>query len=334
MSLPVSFAPVVYEHAAAFTDSTVYQVSRSAELLARAHGAAYEYYRHRPVTVGIDVYNLEAEAYGARVVDTGGMDVPSIAEPIIGSAAEIAGLPDWDIVRGSRFGLAFEAAGALRERYPEADVRIPLSGPFSIAAALLGFDNLLCEVFTDPETVRAALLRLADKQAAVAAAAAERGFGVSFFESAAAPPLLSPDLFREVELPALRRWCDLARAALGTAPGLIVGGDTYPVLEDLLSLAPGFLICPGETDQRAFMEALRDRPELGVRINMRVSVLVNGSDEEVRQEADRLAVLGRETAAEGRPVLIGSGVLPVEADRRRVRRLEEYLVHNRPFEGR
>jgi hypothetical protein len=339
----VQFGPVVYEHAAAFIGKSPYAVSRSAELLAQAHGAAFEFYAHRPITAGIDVYNLEAEAYGSVVPDPAGpaasaqgeaaaagsapanMDVPSIKAPIVQAAQDILKLPDWDVETGSRFGLGLRAADMLRQQYPGADIRIPLGGPFSIASNLLGFDNLLCEAMTDPEAVGRALIFLAEKQVQVTRTIARRGFGISFFESAAAPPLLSPDLFRKIEMPALERFCLGARACLGTTPALIIGGDTYPVLADILSLDPGFLICPGETDQRSFMEALRTRPDIGVRINMRVSVLMNGTGAEARQEVDRVLRIALDTAVPGRPLLLGTGVLPVDADPEKIRRIGAYL---------
>jgi uroporphyrinogen-III decarboxylase len=333
MNSDIHFGPVVYEHAATFMDESPYTVSRSAALLAEAHARAYEFYRHSPIAVGIDVYNIEAEAYGARVPDPGGRDIPSVAAPIADSAAALSSLPDWDIETGSRFGLAFQAAAELRRRFPEADIRIPLGGPFSIASNLLGFDNLLCECLTDARLVRDALLMLADKQVAVATAVAARGFGIAFFESAAAPPLLSPQLFRQVELPALQRFCEGARRALGRDPAIIMGGDTLPVLDDLLSLSPGFLICPGETDQNGFMTAMRARPDIAVRLNMQVAVLVNGSLAQVKAEVDRTVAIARRTAVPGRAVLVGTGVLPIEADPALIRRIGAYIMLQQPLEG-
>ncbi len=322
----ISFAPVVYEHAAAFTEETPYEVSRSAELLFRAHAAAYDFYHHSPISVGIDVYDVEAEAYGAEVPDPGLRNVPSVARPVVSRSSLIPGLPDYDVERESRFGIAFQAATLLRNRYPGADVRIPLGGPFSIASNLLGFDNLLCECITEPDAVRTALEFLARKQVRVAEACAARGFGISFFESAAAPPLLSPELFRELELPALRIYCEGAGKALSKAPALIVGGDTYPVLPELISLNPSFLICPGETDQRAFMVAMQGRPDIGVRINMRVNILAGGTDAEVEEEARRVIDLAIETAVHNRPLLVGTGVLPVETDPLKIRSLGMYVA--------
>ena len=43
-----------------------------------AHRGAYLEYRHQPIAVGIDIYNLEAEAYGAKVELVEGDAIPAI----------------------------------------------------------------------------------------------------------------------------------------------------------------------------------------------------------------------------------------------------------------
>lgn len=65
-------APAVYEHAAFLLGLSPWEVSRSAELTYRAHAAAYKHYHHAPIVVSIDIYNLEAEAYGAKVAQPRG----------------------------------------------------------------------------------------------------------------------------------------------------------------------------------------------------------------------------------------------------------------------
>ena len=62
--MKIAFTPVVYEHAARFVGRTPWDVSRDAELMFAGHRNAYLEYRQQVIAVGIDIYNLEAEAYG------------------------------------------------------------------------------------------------------------------------------------------------------------------------------------------------------------------------------------------------------------------------------
>ena len=49
-------------------------------------------------------------------------------------------------------------------------------------------------------------------------------------------------------LPSLKR-------VIGNAP-CIIGGNTEPILEPMLSTGTQYVICPGETDQAAFMKRM------------------------------------------------------------------------------
>jgi TPP-dependent pyruvate/acetoin dehydrogenase alpha subunit len=76
--MKIAFTPVIYEHAARFVGRTPWEVSRDAELMFEGHRRAYLEYHHQVIAVGIDIYNLEAEAYGARVEACDGRGIPAI----------------------------------------------------------------------------------------------------------------------------------------------------------------------------------------------------------------------------------------------------------------
>ncbi len=311
----MEFVPVVYEHAAKFIDRRPWEVSRSADLLVEAHAAAYAVYRHAPVVAGIDVYNVEAEAYGAEVKDAGGNGVPHVSGQLCSSAAELQTLVWPDAEHSGRFPMVVEAAGRLKEKCPGAEVRIPLSGPFSIACALVGFQEIFIELLTRPETVAEGLRHLAAGQVAVCRALAAKGFRVMVFESSASPPLVSPELFRAVLFPALRDMIGGIRSLMNDAPPLILGGDTASVAEELLETGTGYVICPAETDREAFMEVMKRHPSVTVRMNTPARLFASTDREALRAELKHCAEI-----AGGRPeTVLGSGVLPFDADPSMVR---------------
>ena len=69
------FMPAIYEHKAWFIDSTPSMVSRDTELLTQALLKEHELIGADALTVGIDVYNLEAEAAGCKVTFYEGDDM-------------------------------------------------------------------------------------------------------------------------------------------------------------------------------------------------------------------------------------------------------------------
>ena len=64
MKMP--FTPAVDEHAARFVRRTPAEVPRDPDLLFQGHRGAYLECRQQPIAVGIDIYNLQADAYGAK----------------------------------------------------------------------------------------------------------------------------------------------------------------------------------------------------------------------------------------------------------------------------
>jgi uroporphyrinogen decarboxylase len=317
----MQFAPAVYEHAARLIDRSPWKVSRDPDLLFRAHAEAYRTYGHRPVVVGIDIYNLEAEACGATVAEPEGNAVPAVSGHVCSSAADIMDLPPLDPGRDGRVPMVIETAGRLAREFPEADVRVPVSGCFSVAANLAGFENLLFESVSDPESVGKALEHLARGQVAFCEEAESAGVGITVFETAAAPPMISPALFREIVLPSLKEVMGEAGRIVGRPVSLIVGGDTCPILDCLLETNPGFLICPSETDQNAFMETLRERPEIAARVSMDPQLLAAGDLEGIYREADRIMDL----IADRENTTVGAGVIPYETDPGVVLKAMEYV---------
>ena len=307
LKIPLSLS--VYEHAAALIGRTPWDVSRDADLLCRAHAAAYETYRHFPVVVGVDIYNIEAEAYGCTVQRPSGTGIPAITEHPFASLGDALNVEPFDPSNAGRVPMLLKAGRRLKETFPDADIRIPLSGPFSIAQNLLGLTELILGIASEPDRVRALLHRLVPGQLGFARAIRETGLDVAFFESAAAPPLLSPAHFREIELDPLKEAICGVAEIMGHAVPCIIGGDTVRIIPEMLATGTDFLICPAETDRIAFLDATAERPDVRVRVNIDPAIYTRGTHDDIGEEIDAVVALanGREN------VLLGTGAVPYEA---------------------
>jgi len=317
----MQFSPSVYEHAAYLIKKSPWLVSRSPELLYEAHATAYQRYRHSPVTVGIDIYNLEAEAYGAVVEEPDGNNIPTISTPILSSAEEVMALELFDPQKDGRLPLVLSVGKKLQQDFPEADIRIPVSGPVSIVSTLMGIEEFLMGMAMEPERIREALQHIADGQVAFCKEIDLQGLDITFFESAAAPPLISPKQFHAVVLPVLKSMMQTISEIVGHSLAFVIGGDTTPILDSILETQTGYLICPSETDQEAFMKKIWHRTDVTVRVNMDPKILVFGTWDEIKAEVDRILSLtqGREN------VCLGTGVLPYETPPENVDRVREYV---------
>ncbi len=320
MKIPLSLS--VYEHAACFLGRTPWDVSRDPDLVYQAHRAAHLAYGHDPIVVGIDIYNLEAEAYGCAVEPPHGTGIPAITQPLFSSLDDALSVEPFDPHSAGRIPLMIQAGCRLRAEFPAADVRLPVSGPFSIAQSLLGMGQLLLAVAARPHDVRRLLERLVPGQVRFSRAILAAGLGIAFFESAAAPPLLSPRQFRDVELPALKRALALVSAEAGRALPCIIGGDTEPIVEAILDTGTDFVICPAETDRNGFLARMRAYPAVRVRVNLDPRLYTFGSDAEVLAEVDGITAL----AAERPNLLLGTGAIPYETPPERIVLLKEYCA--------
>ena len=318
----MEFSPSVYEHAARLIDRTPWEVSRDSDLLFQAHAEAFRRYQHAPVVVGIDIYNLEAEAYGATVAQPEGHGIPAIRTHLFAAAEEVTRLEPLDPRKDCRIPMVLEVGTRLAAALPRADVRIPVSGPFSLASNLVGFDRLLCDILDAPEAVRDALHHLVSGQLEFCREIARQGLDVAFFESGATPPLISPQVFASLELPVLKRIIQEASAIVGHPVPCIIGGHTLPILDSILETGTGYLICPYETDQPTFMEKMAAHPQVMVRINTDPNPFATGEWPAARRELDRVLELARSREK----ACIGTGALPFETDPEIVLKAREYIL--------
>ena len=319
--MKISLSLSVYEHAARLIGKTPWEVSRDAELIRQAHREAYRIYRHFPIVVGIDIYNLESEAYGCEVQQAQGDGIPAVTQPIFSSLDEARKIRPFDPERDGRIPMMIRAGGMLQEEFPDADVRIPIAGPFSIAQSLLGLTQLMMDVALCPDGVREFLFRLVEGQIRFSRAVIDAGLKVAFFESAAAPPLLSPAHFREIELPPLKEAIREVGDIAGQPVPCIIGGDTEPIIPEMLETGTGFLICPAETDRVAFLNRMEAHPEVIVRVNLDPRLYTYGTKAEILADVDRVI----ELAAGRENILLGTGAIPYETPTENLLLIKEYV---------
>ena len=317
----MEISPSIYEHAAKIIGETPWRASRDVDLMYKAHAEAYRVYRHTPIMPGIDIYNLEPEAYGAVVVEPSDCAIPAVQNHPISNIEGILQLRPLDAKKDGRIPMQIEVGRRLRETFPEAIVRIPISGPFSIASNLMGFDRLILAAADQPAKVAAALLHLVEGQLSFARGVKEAEVDITFFESAACPPMLSPKLFREIELPALKKLLGGMSEIVGRPIPCVIGGNTAPIVEAMLETGTNYLVCPFETNQEAFLKKVEHRLDVQIRINADLRIVAAGTKEQICAEADRVLTLCRK-----RPnSCLGTGALPYETIPENVLYMMDYV---------
>ena len=322
----VKFSPVAYDHAAYLIGKRPWEVSRNADLLINSHNTAIKRYNLEECLVGIDIYNVEAEALGCHVLEPDGMGSPTIESKAYFTHEDVSRL-DLDAEHMGRCPMILETATTLKKMYPKCSVRIPVCGPFTLTGHLLGLNNLLCDIALDVDKTLNTLQYVSNLLLVFIESAYRRSIEVTVFESAASPPLLSPKSFQTTVSPVLSHLFNEAESRYHSRPEFIIGGNTYPILESLLDLRPSFLICPFETDQFAFIESIaKSAVQPSVRVNMNPSVFNGKTPDKALQEAERTLQLA--TLLENSSI---GTILPYDANPLIVEAVAELVTRRKPI---
>jgi uroporphyrinogen decarboxylase len=253
----VPFIPAVYEQKGFLIGRTPSEVSRDPNLLAEALVAEYDLYRADALTVGVDVYNIEAEAAGATVLFPEGIaEIPAITKGLeVASGENFAHFRVPDPARDGRMPFMIEVAERTIKRLGNhVPVRAALSGPFSMAAGLMGAEGLLTSLLDDRERVVEILRACAETIFRYGREFVRRGCGVVMFDSQASPQVISPALYRQMVLPATQFVIHSLQSAGAEHVPLIIGGDTTPIIDAYLVTGGNNILCDAPASIDIFLE--------------------------------------------------------------------------------
>jgi len=320
----IPFVPAIYEHKGRLVGKTPSGICRDGEMLYRSLHRELEIYDPDMLVIGIDVYNVEAEALGCKVAyfeDSNA--VPGIAAPLIEGPADLGklGLPDPE--RDGRMPLYLKVAERL---YPELGggmiLRGALSGPYSMAASLLGPEKFVFATVEDPDFARRLMEFCARVTVAFGKAFIARGVEPILFDSRATPRLASPRVFHQLVMP-IYRDCVLPelKAAGARFVPLIIGGDTTAILDDLIETGATQILCDHLPRLAEFSrKCLRARMPFRANVN---ALLVNrGPSGAVRRSA--LEILSQ--CGEQPGFLLGCGIVDYDGDPQHVHAIHQAVA--------
>jgi uroporphyrinogen decarboxylase len=314
----IPFVPAVYEHKAWFIGKTPSEVCRDEDLLVDASIAEEEALRPDGMIVGIDVYNIEAEAVGCAVTypAAGATGIPALAPggEALGEDAPVEGLRLPDPGRDGRMPMMIRATERIHAiAGSRLCVMAAATAPFSLAASIAGPSNLFMAMVSDPGRAGEIIEFSTRVVERYCEAFARRGIMVALFDSHASPGLISPRRYREFAMAPARRVIDgLRRAGIPHVP-LIIGGNTDSIIEDYAGTGGDFLLCDGPSSTARFLEVCA-RLRRAFRKNIPSDLIAAASPGEIR--ARTKAEL--ETAGRYPGFILGTGIIPYGTPTERV----------------
>lgn len=281
------FVPAIYEHKAALIGRSPSDVCRNADLLHAALLRELEVYDPDMLVIGIDVYNVEAEALGCKVVyfeDSD--DVPGVIDPIIKLPTDLDRLGVPDPGSAARMPVYLDVARRLAgELGSQMVLRGAVTGPYSMAAELLGAEPFVLATVEQPEFAARLIDFCSKVTLAFSLAFLEAGVQPIIFDSRATPTLASPRVVRTLVLPAYRDFLipELKKAGAWHLP-LIIGGKTTSIVDDLLATGCTQVLCDAVADKDKFREKCA-AARMAWRINVDARLVNRGPVEAILNDA-------------------------------------------------
>jgi len=270
----MKWEPAIYEHKAALINKSPVEVANSAELLAESVLTEYEIYQADYITVGLDVYNIEAEALGAELTVAGENECPDLA----GLLYDLNNLPEQLELPATsdsgRFQLLIDAAKKVKEVIGDkAAVRVAASGPITMAAKLVGLEDLIMSLCMEDGNAVKLLeftTQIAEKWCACLR---DNGLDAIIFDSMVSPPMFSPDMYENIVLPLHKRLMSQLEQSGQSERELVIGGNTSKIANLMKQTEANIILCDYASDATAFKTNLGDDKNIQVRRNINPALL-------------------------------------------------------------
>ncbi len=204
----------------------------SAELMTELEIALFKRLRHDSVSISTSLRGM-AEAMGAKVAYPD-YHISYLLEPAVRSVEEIESLKVVDPLKDGKLPMLLKALKLTRDALiKEVDVGAAMSGPFSVAASVVGTENLLRWMAKYPQKVHALMEIVAESNNKYIEEVAKLGLSIGFADPMSSTSIISPKLFREFSLPYLQKNINKIKETTGSAPGIHICGKSKKLWQDV-----------------------------------------------------------------------------------------------------
>jgi uroporphyrinogen decarboxylase len=287
----VPTGPLAVHYCAKAGGVSLREYTTNASALATSVVRYYELFHPDAVWISADTW-VSAQAMGA-VVGTTAEDQPfgCISGPCVRTTADIDRIPPPDVGRQGRYPLMLEALERVRKALGS-DVFIVGcfdQYPFSLAAALMGINEIMVKLVEAPSFVEALMERCLAYGLAYGRALSEAG--ADLLSGGDSPvSLIGPRAYRELALPFERRLIAGLKQTTERPVSLHICGNALPILADMASSGADVLEIDQKVDLEQACRIVDPRVTLWGNLDP-VALLANGSPEQVRQEARRAVAI-------------------------------------------
>ena len=216
------------------------------EILAAGTLEVQEKYGIDVPVLDYDVYNIEAEALGQAVIYSE-HDMPDVdrTKPLIRDQDDLKKIRTPDFESDGRFTNVVEMNRIFRKLIGGSETTIRFCAPFSLAANIRGLEQLLMDIYIDPDFVRDIFDRIVEEVLAPWILHLKKEFpdvkNIAGDDASGSLPIVNPDIIREWIVPYVLRLRELCGPEI-YVPNWV--GENY-LKNPLEMLDLKFQVCPG-----------------------------------------------------------------------------------------
>jgi len=159
MSLKSSSKSFIFDtqistHAIHLTKSNAIEILNDAKLFFEIQQFVYSFYKLEKICMVYDVYNIESEVLGQKIKYFKN-DLPTvdIKEPFIKTKSDITKIKNLNFEGNSRARFVLELIDIYKDKIGK-DFKPRFCAPFSLAANIRGFSNLISDIYDDKKFVK------------------------------------------------------------------------------------------------------------------------------------------------------------------------------------
>jgi len=281
----IPFIPTIFEHSAKVINTTPSIIAQDEDLLVESQLACYEIYKHDLISVGVDIYNVEYEALGAKITYPNNEEIPSTSDILINNEKDLEKLKIPNPEKDGRMPLFLNAVERINKKVgSEVMVNGTIVGPFTLAAIMRGFEDFVIDLIMNP-TLAFKLMEFANEVSlAYAKSFIKRGVGLSINESWIAPPLISPTFYNDYIVKYEKKLISDIKKLGQKNVALISGGDTTQIIDGMISTGTSLLLADSECDRIIYKEKC-SKSNILMRASISSKIVEEGNEQMMKKHA-------------------------------------------------
>ncbi len=280
--------PLAVHYCAQLAGHSIKEYTLNPKALAESVLAYYEIFKPDVVWVSADTW-VTAEAMGAQIAfPDENQPLGGTGEPLVKSLKDVEKIPPVNVKSQGRFPIILEALERVVEQLGDEVFIVGCfdQSPFSLACALMGMDNAMMAMMTDPNLLDKVLQRCAEYCIEYGTALSK--VGADMLSTGDSPSgLIGKQHYRNIALPAEQKDFSALKKNTDAFLSLHICGDATMILGDMAESGADIL----EIDSLVNMaDACRIIPnEIALWGNLDpVGLLQNGTPEMVEQEIENI----------------------------------------------